>query len=207
MDGLRRIQTEPQTRQLRPLPREPPGRRDGKVAEDVNGDEVDTSSNAQATTSRKVVQEPSESALLRDLPFTLQGLSSTNLQFTSPGTLKLPITLPVPIISLLHTLAEPSLLYKGLSEFVESSEGGLVGQSLRAAIGQELRSYLGLVATIEGQIRRALVTLDENLPKSGLGKAVVTLKRCVVWTREAAMGLRLMSLIIEKARGKRGRLS
>ena len=146
-------------------------------------------------------QAPSETGLLRDLPFTLQGLSSTNLSFIETRSLKLPPGLPVPIISLLHTLAEPSLLYKSLAEFVDSSDGGLVSQSLRSAIGLELRSYLGLVATLEGQIRRALAQLDESLPHHGLGKAGVTLKRCVVWTREATMGLRLMSKIVEESRG------
>lgn len=147
---------------------------------------------------------PTEAALLRDLPFTLQGLSSTNLAFSEKSSLKLPTSLPVPLIALLHTLAEPSLLYRSLSDFVEASEGGLVGQSLRSAIGQELRSYLGLVATLEGQIRRALAQLDETLPRGGLGKAGVTLKRCVVWTREATLGLRLMSTIVESAKGKKG---
>ena len=148
--------------------------------------------------------DPPETALLRDLPFTLQGLSSTHLPFTSTTTLKLPPTLPVPIISILHTLAEPSLLYRGLACFVKSADGGLLGQSLRAAIGGELRSYLGLVATLEAQIRRALSSLDENEPRGGIGKAGVTLKRCVVWTREATMGLRLMSLISEESNSKRG---
>jgi gamma-tubulin complex component 3 len=146
---------------------------------------------------------PTEPTLLRELPFTLQGLSSTNLVFSS-AALKLPPTLPTPLISLLHTLAEPSLLYRGLSEFVESTEGGLVGQSFRSALGRELRSYLGLVATLEGQIRRALAQLDESQPHHGIGKAGVTLKRCVIWTREATMGLRLMSLMVEESKGKKG---
>lgn len=148
--------------------------------------------------------EPRESALLRDLPFTLQGLSSTHLPFADKKSLKLPTTLPVPMIALLHQLAEPSLLYKSLSDFVESNEGGLVGQSLRSAIGIELRSYLSLVATLEGHIRRALAQLDDSAPNDGLGKAGVTLKRCVVWTREATLGLRLMSMIVESAKGKKG---
>ena len=148
--------------------------------------------------------DPPETALLRDLPFTLQGLSSINLPFSSQSTLKLPITLPVPLISILHTLAEPSLLYRGLATFVKSADGGLLGQSLRAAIAGELRSYLGLVATLESQIRRALSSLDEKAPRGGIGKAGVTLKRCVVWTREATMGLRLMSLISEESKSKRG---
>lgn len=148
--------------------------------------------------------DPPETALLRDLPFTLQGLSSTNLPFSSTTTLKLPTTLPVPIVSILHTLAEPSLLYKGLASFIQSPGGGLLGQSLRAAIGNELRSYLGVVATLEGQIRRALLSLDEKEPRGGIGKAGVTLKRCIVWTREPTMGLRLMSLISEESKSKRG---
>ncbi|KAI9813231.1 MAG: Microtubule-nucleating Tub4p (gamma-tubulin) complex component [Pycnora praestabilis] len=150
------------------------------------------------------VTNPPETALLRDLPFTLQGLSSTNLPFALTSSVTLPPTLPIPILSLLHTLAEPSLLYQSLSRFVESSEGGLVGQSLRAAVGEELRSYLGLVASLEGEIRRALSTLGDNEPRGGIGKAGVTLKRCVIWTREATMGLRLMSLMVEESNDKRG---
>jgi gamma-tubulin complex component 3 len=148
---------------------------------------------------------PGEPALLRDLPFTLQGLSSNNLPFQTDLALKLPTNLPTPLVSLLHTLSEPALLYRSLSQFVESSDvGGLVSQSLRSAIGTELRSYLSLVAQLEGQIRRALQQLDVNLPHGGLGKAGVTLKRLVVWTRDATTGLRLMSLIVENAKDKKG---
>ncbi|KAL9037626.1 MAG: hypothetical protein Q9214_005620, partial [Letrouitia sp. 1 TL-2023] len=69
---------------------------------------------------------PGESALLRDLPFTLQGLSSTHLPFPSLSTIDLPPTLPLPVISLLHTLAEPSLLYRVLSDFTQSRDEGLI---------------------------------------------------------------------------------
>lgn len=148
--------------------------------------------------------DPSEASLLRDLPFTLQGLSSTTLPFTKDATLKLPSTLPPPLISLLHSLAEPSLLYRNLAEWVKTPAGGLLGQSLRAAVNGELRAYLSLVATLEGQIRRALASLDESAPRSGIGRAGVTLKRCVVWTREATMGLRLLSLIAEESKSKKG---
>ncbi|CCF34622.1 Spc97/Spc98 family protein [Colletotrichum higginsianum] len=148
--------------------------------------------------------KPSETILLRDLPFTLQGLSSTTLPFSKPDTITLPPTLPSPIISLLHTVSEPSLLYRRLDIFVKSPAQGLLRQSIRAAIGGELRSYLSLVATLEGQIRRALSSLDDSAPRGGIGKSGVTLKRCVVWTREATMGLRLMSLIAEESESKRG---
>lgn len=146
--------------------------------------------------------ESIEHGLLRDLPFNLQGLSSSNLQFQSATTLKLPPNLPSPIISLLHSLAEPCLLYKELSAFVESTEGGLVNQSLRAAIVIELRSYLSLVATLEAEIRQALAAIGYGREPNGVRKGGVTLKRCMVWTRDATMALRLMSLIVEEARGK-----
>ncbi|EEA27439.1 Microtubule-nucleating Tub4p (gamma-tubulin) complex component [Talaromyces marneffei ATCC 18224] len=162
----------------------------------------------QVTASQTAKQESkpvktAESSLLRDLPFILQGLSSTNMEFSSSTMLKLPTNLPIPMISLLHTLAEPCLLYKELSGFVDSSEGGLVSQALRASIFNELRSYLGLVSTLEGEIRRALTAAASDDPK-GMVKGAVTLKRCVVWTRDATMALRLMSIMVEEARDKRG---
>lgn len=144
---------------------------------------------------------PSEQSLLRDLPFTLQGLSSKNYNFATTDILKLPETLPGPLIGLLHTLAEPCLLYKRLQTFVESSEGGLVGQSFRAALSLELRSYLGFVASLEASIRRALTGIDASASRQSIGKAGVTVKRCVIWAREPTLGLRLMSVMVEESRG------
>lgn len=154
----------------------------------------------EAMNTDKPSEYPEESALLRDLPFTLQGLSSTHLPFPSLSTIDLPPTLPLPVISLLHTLAEPSLLYRVLSDFTQSRDEGLIGQSLRSAISNELRSYLGLIATLEGEIRRALTSVGHNELRGGIGKAGITLKRCVIWTREATMGLRLMSLMAEEVK-------
>lgn len=147
----------------------------------------------------------SELDLLRDVPFNMQGLSSASYQFVSANVVKLPSNLPIPILSLLNTLAEPCLLYKTLSDFVNAQDGGLVNQSLRAAISGELRSYLGLVATLEGEIRRALTAIEKgDDDKKGVRAAGVTLKRCVIWTRDATMGLRLMTLIVEESQQKRG---
>jgi gamma-tubulin complex component 3 len=147
---------------------------------------------------------PSEFAVLRDLPFNLQGLSSAHMNFINSTTVKLPPTLPIPILSLLHSLAEPCLLYRGLSEFTQASDGGLVSQSLRAAIGVELRSYLSLVATLEGEIRRGLTAVEKEETPLGIRRAGVTLKRCVIWTRDATMGLRLMTLMVEESKQKKG---
>lgn len=160
----------------------------------VEGDSVDPG-NARMT-------KAAESALLRDLPFTFQGVSSANFTFTSLSTLTLPANLPLPIVSILHDLAEPSLLYRSLSAFVESGDEGLIGQSLRSALGNELRSYLHLIAMIEGEIRRACSSSEVNEVKPGVGKAGVTLKRCLVWMREPTTRLRLMSFMVEEAKSK-----
>ncbi|KAF8538531.1 Spc98 family-domain-containing protein [Trichophaea hybrida] len=155
-------------------------------------------------------RQPSEQTLLSALPFTLLGLSSNCLPFktspTSKYVVSLPPSLPLPLISLLHTLAEPSLLYKSLDDFVQEStdgltDGGLVGQSLKSAIGIELRGYVQLVGGLESQIRRAIAAAERG---QGIQSSGVTLKRCVVWTREATMGLRLMSLIVDKTKGQKG---
>jgi len=199
--GLLRLPTAEEPGAARQSPAEQKEKRVVERPKKSNGEEEIATSPEVVGSERATPFEPTEPTLLRDLPFTLQGLTSTNLEFTSITTLKLPDTLPVPLVSLLHTLAEPSLLYRTLTKFVESSEGGLVGQSFRSALGLELRSYLGLVATLEGQIRRALLMLDESDSKQGIGKAGVTLKRCVIWTREATMGLRLMSMMVEQSKG------
>ncbi len=169
-----------------------------------NNKQTDMAQDGESEHDKTYLSAPSEAALLRDLPFTLQGLSSTNLSFSSLITLDLPRNLPLPLMLLLHTLAEPSLLYRSLSEFVQSRDEGLIGQSLRSAIGNELRSYLGLIATLEGEIRRAVSSLDGNEQKGTIGKTGVTLKRCIIWTREATMGLRLMSLMVEESKSKKG---
>jgi gamma-tubulin complex component 3 len=147
---------------------------------------------------------PSERDLLQDLPFNLQGLSSKHLNFSASNTIKLPSSLPVPVLSLLYTLSEPCLLYKELAVFASAQGGSLITQSLRAAISQELRSYLSLVATLEGEIRHAVTALENGEDAKTVRMASVTLKRCVIWTRDATMGLRLMSLFVEEAGKKRG---
>ncbi|PLB52877.1 putative spindle pole body component [Aspergillus steynii IBT 23096] len=158
----------------------------------------------QTAETQRNLTRPAEHGLLRDLPFNLQGLSSSSLEFTSSSVIKLPPSLPIPMISLLNTIAEPCLLYRKLAGFVEDDSGGLLNQSLRAALSNELRSYLGLIATLEGEIRRALVASEDSSNSISASKSGVTLKRCAVWTRDATMALRLMSLIVEEAQNKKG---
>lgn len=198
--GLLRLPVSGEAKQERPVSRH----KREKLKEDKSSEPVSTNLTTYVNYANV---EPSELSLLRDLPFTLQGLSSKNYNFGTTDILKLPETLPVPLLGLLHTLAEPCLLYKRLQAFVESSEGGLVGQSFRAALSIELRSYLGFVATLEGQIRRALTGIDESTSRQSIGNTGVTLKRCVIWGREPTLGLRLMSVMVEESRGQYHRSS
>lgn len=147
---------------------------------------------------------PSELELLRDLPFNLQGVSSAHLDFSATTSIKLPPTLPIPVLSLLHALAEPCLLYRGLAEYAGGQDGGLIDQSLRSAVNHELRSYLSLVASLETEIRQALAAIQNTQDTKAVRLTGVTLKRCMIWTRDATMGLRLMKLIVEDSKQKRG---
>lgn len=88
--------------------------------------------------------------------------------------------------------------------FVEVSGESLTSQSLGAAIDLELRSYLGLIASLEGQIRNALANVDSGNIKRSLCKSGVSLKRCVIWTREATLGLRLLSSLAAESKTRKG---
>ena len=174
--------------------------RSKKVEDELNADD----SGVGEPTAKINAKVPTEAELLRELPFTLQGLPTTDMLFSAQNALELPTTLPLPMVSVLTTLAEPSLLYRSLSEYVESRDEGLIRQSLRSAIQNELRSYLGLLSSLETQIRQAITSVNGNEGPSRFGKVGVTLKRCFLWTREATMGLRLMSLMAEEAKTKKG---
>ncbi|KMU79637.1 spindle pole body component alp6 [Coccidioides immitis RMSCC 3703] len=142
---------------------------------------------------------PAEPALLRDLPFCLQGFvndESSIFKYNTEATDYSSYSTP---------FRSHASYIEGLSTFAGKSEGGLIEQSLRAAIGSELRSYLGLVASLEGEIRTAVTAVTESTddPQSVM-KAGVTLKRCIVWMKDATMALRLMSLMVEELESKKG---
>lgn len=183
-------------------------------AEKVNGDTVeeaqdldqkDASSQEQVPSQEENKDDPNaiviEIAILRDLPFTLQGLSTTHLEFTSSNNLAILTKLPHPLIGLLHALAEPSLLYRDLSISVQAPVEGVIAQSLMSAIETELRSYLALVSTLEAEIRRSVKNPSDGEGRRGtVARVGVTLRRCIVWTREATMGLRLMNTMARRVK-------
>lgn len=149
------------------------------------------------TESHDMQSKFTETDLMRDLPFNLQGFSSNSFQFASNNSVRLPTNLPVPTLSLLSAIAEPCLLYRSLDQFTEARDGGLVTQALRATISTELRLYLSLVATLESEIRRAVAALsiaDAGAPS--IRSAGITLKRIYLHLRDPTYALRLLSLIV-----------
>ncbi|KAJ8097114.1 Spc98 family-domain-containing protein [Lipomyces tetrasporus] len=148
--------------------------------------------------------DPSETKLLSDIPFTLQGLNTSTLPFVNSNTISLPNTLPLPTISILHSLVEPALLYKHLMIFIESPSG-LIGQAFRRAIEKELRGYLSLVSKIDEEIRKELETEKTAQEwKRGWSLGGVTLRKCIYWLREPTIILRLMTDMADKCKDKNG---
>lgn len=157
----------------------------------------------QASTSKPQPGKEAESfekidennGILRDLPFALQGISSSTFSFEG-DKVNFSSQQPVSVtMGLLNAVAEPALLYRGLKAFLASPQEGLLHQSLCASLETELRSYLKVVSTLEGRIRQAAQSSDH---------AAVTLGKCVVWLREATLGLRLLSWITEESKTKKG---
>ena len=209
-DGFEEESASPKVAPQRGRNYHPKSRRQDELV-DVAAEEAETPHRGQPdykkqpqTKQEPRAARPTELELLRDLPFNLQGISSAHLEFTNTTTLKLPPTLPIPMLSLLHSIAQPCLLYRFLAEYAAGQDGGLIDQSLRSAINNELRSYLSLVASLETEIRQALATVQNTQDQKAVRLTGVTLKRCLIWTRDATMGLRLMTLIVEDSKQKRG---
>ncbi|KAK9457372.1 Spc98 family-domain-containing protein [Dipodascopsis uninucleata] len=181
-------------------------------APDMNDDEhlstivskISLKTKADVLAASKAPTDPSEISLLQDLPYTLQGLNSTRLPFSDSTTVSLPGTLPLPTISILHTLVEPAILHKSLRAFIESPSG-LIGQAFRRAIETELRGFLALVIRIDEEIRKE-VEAEKEQPefKQGWSVGGVTLRKCIFWLREPTMILRLISDMVERSKDKNG---
>ncbi|KAG4303798.1 hypothetical protein PORY_002796 [Pneumocystis oryctolagi] len=147
--------------------------------------------------------DASESSILRDISFILQGISSSSVTFSN-GTAIISSKFPITIASLLSYIVELGFLYKQLSIIVASSQdikktNGLIKQNFFSCLDHELSAYLSLVSTLEVEIRKDLLLSDDNLEKRS-----VTLKRVIIWTREASMGLRLMMLMAETCKNFKG---
>ncbi|BFZ54649.1 Microtubule-nucleating Tub4p (gamma-tubulin) complex component [Savitreella phatthalungensis] len=150
-----------------------------------------------------------ESALVQDVPYMLQAISTPHVTFPEAASgvrRKLTVSfgagmLPPGLAHLLATVVEMGLLYRKLSDYTSAIDAsshadGLVVQSFRASLAEELTAYLTKVSAVESEVRQGL-SQDESTPR-------VTLKRVAVWVSEDLLRLRLMNTLVDAVVGPSG---
>lgn len=152
-----------------------------------------TTTRAQYIRDIQGKQHTDEAAILKDIPYILQAISSQCIIFSNNTTASFKLALPAPLTQLLSLIIEAGLLYRNVSRFATTDHNdGLIRQSLRANFAEELTSYLNKVSVIEGHIREQG---DEHK---------VTLKRVILWIRDDVLRLRLMNHMIEQIAAMQG---
>ncbi|CAO3698975.1 unnamed protein product [Rhizopus stolonifer] len=144
--------------------------------------------------------QANESEILRDLVFVLQGIDGQYIRFdpmTEEYLIDDRLILTEPTQQLVYRLTETGWLYTHVKKSIEDGLVGLVGQSLCAAIRNELTSYYQLIAIVEAQVEKQMdqkVWNDQSL----------TLKRLLVWMEEANNKLRLLTMLVDASQGQKG---
>lgn len=146
----------------------------------------------------------SEADLLRDLIFLFQGIDGQYIRYDThlndhvfiPG-----IEVSPSITNMVFKLADIGWLYTKVRNFVsdkmDSPTIGLVGQSLCAALQQELTEYYKLIAILEAQVEKQMI--NNQVTSQSL-----TLKKLMIWTLDCNQKLRLMSVLVDVCQGQKG---
>ncbi|CAO0790021.1 unnamed protein product [Mucor circinelloides] len=146
----------------------------------------------------------SEGDLLRDLIFLFQGIDGQYIRYDTdindhvfiPG-----IQVSPSITNMVFKLADIGWLYTKVRNFVndnmDSPTIGLVGQSLCAALQQELTEYYKLIAILEAQVEKQMI--NNQVTNQSL-----TLKKLMMWTLDCNQKLRLMSVLVDVCQGQKG---
>ncbi|KAK4521457.1 GTP cyclohydrolase II [Mucor velutinosus] len=146
----------------------------------------------------------SEADLLRDLIFLFQGIDGQYIRYDIqlndhvfiPG-----IEVSPSITNMVFKLADIGWLYTKVRNFVndnmDSPTIGLVGQSLCAALQQELTEYYKLIAILEAQVEKQMI--NNQVTSQSL-----TLKKLMIWTLDCNQKLRLMSVLVDVCQGQKG---
>lgn len=171
----------------------------------------------------------SETELLRDIIYILQGIDGKWIQFTEveeahiPGydgviiepnndlfteagiqfTTSTTHSIPAPTRDLLHTLAELGWLFKKISRGIEKGKEredcGMIEQSLHSALGIELTEYFRLIAVLEGEVNDLNEEFEEGVGGENQSGAL-TLRRLLVWTEDIRLRMRMMAVLIEESK-------
>ena len=147
-----------------------------------------------------------EPELLRDLIFVFQGIDGQYIKFdrmSNDFTIVEGISVSKPMKEMVYKLLDIGCLYLKVRDFVsdnlDKSHVGLVGQSLCAALQHELTEHYKLIAILEAQIEKQIANKISQQDQQCL-----TLKRLMVWTTDCYQKLRLMSVLVDVCQGNHG---
>ena len=110
---------------------------------------------------------------------------------------------------MIHRLAELGHLYCRVESFVRERENapgvGMIEQSLCHYLQAQLTEYYRLIAVLETQLspngRQGATSLDDaNTTEAETG---LSLRRLDVWVNDWRLRMRMMSVCVEGARGKK----
>lgn len=151
----------------------------------------------------------SESTLLRDLIFILQGIDGQYIKFDpaiNEYAIDQKVSISQPTRDLVYRVTELGWLYKNVQSFLKARfnnpQAGLVGQAFCYALQRELVDYYKLIAVLEAQIDKQMAADNEGhtIPTD----QTLTLRRLLLWTRESSQRLRLMSVLVDVCKEQKG---
>ncbi|KAI8983447.1 Spc98 family-domain-containing protein [Pilobolus umbonatus] len=146
-----------------------------------------------------------ESELLRDLIYIFQGIDGQYIKFdviVNEYTIKKEIDILPSARDMIYRLSEIGWLYRQVQTFIKqnthSPNIGLVAQSLCSALQYELKDYYKMISILESQI-------EKQLKGTGiLTEHSLTLTRLMVWTMDSLRKLKLMSVLVDVCKDKKG---
>lgn len=171
--------------------------------------------------NRRIAEgELTESILVRDLVFVLQGLDGQHFKYNAQtDRYELPesANVPRPRRILSHRIAELGALFSKVRQYLTktqvshsraSSQLGLIAQSFREGIAEEIVSYYRMISVLETQVNLASTPAHtknsgEDPSKIDLSdsSSTMTLRKLAVWTSEPMRRMRWLYMVVENDLG------
>ena len=150
--------------------------------------------------------EISDSVLLRDLVFVIQGIDGRYVKYSQRAdgfVADADAGVPRATRHLIHKLGELGWLFNRVKRFVDSGidngKLGLVAQGLCAALREELGEYYRAVAVLEARLGAAKHG-DATAGSAG-GAEGVSLRRLFVWAEIPMQRFKLMAILADASKG------
>lgn len=146
----------------------------------------------------------SESLILRDVIYNLQGIDGAHITFTTEAdgfSISNKLQVHRPLRVLVRRVCEIGWMYRRVRSYIAkimaSPNKGLVEQALCGALENELTDYFRLIAVLESQ-------LSQDAEDGSAGQSGFTLRRLFVWISEPMERMRLMAQLTDAAKGLKG---